>query len=49
MAGRRPIFATLVTNLFWGTRDFFFKIMLEPDSHEERREKEAKKESEKKK
>lgn len=43
MAGRRPIFATLVTNVFVGTRDFFFKVMLEPASHDKRREKEEKK------
>ena len=43
MPGRRPIFATLVTSLFYGTRDFLFKVTLEPASHEARRAKEAKK------
>lgn len=43
MPGRRPIFASLISNLFWGTRDFLFKATLEPASHEKRKEKEAKK------
>ena len=43
MAGRRPIFATLITTLFWGARDFLFKVTLEPASHDKRRAKEAKK------
>ncbi len=43
MAGRRPIFVSLITTLFWGTRDFLFKVTLEPASHEKRRAKEAKK------
>ncbi len=49
MPGRRPIFATLITNLFWGTRDFLFRATLEPASHEKRKAKEAKKEAKKKK
>lgn len=49
MPGRRPILATLITNLFWGTRDFFFKITLEPASPEKRKEKEAKKKAKKNK
>lgn len=40
MAGRRPILASLISNLFWGTRDYLFKAMLEPDSPEERKRKE---------
>ncbi len=41
MPGRRPIFASLVTKLFWGTRDFLFKIILEPASPEKRKKKEV--------
>lgn len=43
MAGRRPIFATLITNILWGTRDFLFKVTLEPASHEKRKEKQERK------
>ncbi|MEQ6167272.1 MULTISPECIES: hypothetical protein [unclassified Ekhidna] len=43
MPGRRPIFASLVSNLFWGTRDFLFKATLEPASPEKRKAKAAKK------
>ncbi len=43
MPGRRPIFASLISNLFWGTRDFLFKATLEPASHEKRKAKEAQK------
>ncbi len=49
MPGRRPILASLITNLFWGTRDFLFKATLEPASPEKRKEKEAKKAAKKKK
>ena len=49
MPGRRPIFATLVSNLFWGTRDFLFKATLEPASPEKRKAKAAKKAAKKKK
>ena len=49
MAGRRPIFATLLSSIILGTRDFFFKAMLEPASHKKRQEKEAKKEKKSKK
>ena len=48
MPGRRPIFASLVYNLFWGTRDFLFKATLEPASPEKRKAKEAKKAAKKK-
>ncbi|MEO9872814.1 hypothetical protein [Ekhidna sp.] len=41
MPGRRPIFVSLVSNLFWGTRDFIFKATLEPASPEKRKRKEA--------
>jgi len=41
MRGHRPIFVTLVTDIFWRTRDFLFKIILEPASHEKRRSEEA--------
>ncbi|MEQ9466108.1 MAG: hypothetical protein RLN88_01780 [Ekhidna sp.] len=41
MPGRRPILASLITNLFWGTRDFLFKATLEPASPEKRKQKEA--------
>jgi hypothetical protein len=43
MPGRKPIFATLVSDLYTFTRDSMFKVFLEPDSHEERRAKEEKK------
>ncbi len=43
MPGRKPIFATLVTDIYTFTRDSMFKIFLEPASHEERRAKEEKK------
>ncbi|NQZ77781.1 MAG: hypothetical protein HRT61_17000 [Ekhidna sp.] len=43
MPGRRPILASLFTNIFWGTRDFLFKVTLEPASPEKRKAKEAKK------
>ncbi len=46
MPGRRPIFATLVTDLYTFTRDSMFKIFLEPASHEDRRAKEEKKKKE---
>lgn len=49
MPGRRPIFASLITTLFWGTRDFLFKATLEPISAEKRKEKEAKKAAQKEK
>lgn len=49
MPGRRPIFASLVSNLIWGTRDFLFKATLEPASPEKRKAKEAKKAAKKKK
>ncbi|WP_425393050.1 hypothetical protein [Ekhidna sp.] len=49
MPGRRPIFASLITNLFWGTRDLLFKATLEPASPEKRKEREAKKAAKKKK
>ena len=42
MAGRKPIFATLVTSLYYGTRDLLFKVTLEPASHQSRKAKEAK-------
>ncbi len=42
MAGRKPIFATLVTSFYYGTRDLLFKVTLEPASHQSRRAKEAK-------
>ena len=47
MPGRRPIFASLVSNLFWGTRDFLFKVTLEPASPEKRKKKEAAKQAKK--
>lgn len=43
MPGRKPIFASLITNLFWGTRDFLFKVTLEPASPQKRKAQEAKK------
>jgi len=43
MPGRKPIFATLVTDIYTFTRDSMFKVFLEPASHEDRREKEKKK------
>ncbi|SNS93946.1 hypothetical protein SAMN05421640_1703 [Ekhidna lutea] len=49
MPGRRPIFATLITSLFWGTRDFLFKATLEPASPEKRKAREAKKAAKKNK
>lgn len=49
MPGRRPIFASLISNLFWGTRDFLFKATLEPASHEKRKAKEDKKAAKQKK
>ncbi len=49
MPGRRPIFATLITSLFWGTRDFLFKATLEPASPEKRKAREAKKAAKQKK
>lgn len=49
MPGRRPIFASLITNIFWGTRDFLFRVTLEPASHDKRRAKEDKKKENKKK
>lgn len=49
MAGRRPIFATLVSSLFYGTRDLLFRVTLEPASHESRRAKEARKKEKKEK
>lgn len=48
MPGRRPIFLSLVSSLIWGTRDFFFKALLEPESHEKRQAKEDKKKGKKK-
>lgn len=45
MPGRRPILASLFTNIFWGTRDLLFKATLEPASPQKRKEKEAKKKS----
>lgn len=47
MPGRRPILATLITSIFWGTRDFFFKVTLEPASPEKRKAKEEKKKAKK--
>ena len=49
MAGRRPIFATLVSDLFYGTRDLLFRAMLEPASHADQKAKEAKKQAKKEK
>ncbi len=49
MPGRRPIFASLISNLFWGTRDFLFKVTLEPASPQERKKKEEAKKAKKKK
>jgi hypothetical protein len=43
MAGRRPIFLSLISSLIWGTRDFLFKALLEPASHEDRKKKDKKK------
>lgn len=43
MAGRKPIFATLVTDIYYGTRDLLFKVTLEPASHANQRAKENKK------
>lgn len=48
MPGRRPIFLSLVSSLIWGTRDFLFKALLEPASHEKRKAKEEKKKAKKK-
>ena len=48
MAGRRPILATLISTLIWGTRDFMFKAMLEPASADKRKAKEEKKKDKKK-
>lgn len=39
MAGRRPIFASLISDVLSFTRDFFYKILLEPESHAKRRAK----------
>jgi hypothetical protein len=49
MPGRRPIFASLISSLIWGTRDFLFRATLEPASPEKRKAKEAKKAARKKK
>ena len=43
MPGRKPIFATLVVDVYTFTRDAMFKLFLEPASHEDRRAKEEKK------
>jgi len=43
MPGRRPILASLITTLLWGTRDFLFKVTLEPASPSKRKAKEKKK------
>ena len=48
MPGRRPIFASLIASIFWGTRDLLFKVTLEPASHDKRKAKEAKKDEKKK-
>ncbi len=54
MVGRRPIFASLVTSLYYWVRDSLYKATLEPESHEVRKAKESfkpsrdKKEAEKK-
>jgi len=48
MPGRQPIFVKLIANVFWRMRDFLFRVILEPASHEKRKAKEAKKEKEKK-
>lgn len=42
MPGRRPILASLITNVFWGTRDFLFKVTLEPAAHDKKKPKESK-------
>lgn len=42
MLGHQPIFATLVTGIFRGMRNFLYKMILEPKSHEERKKKKAK-------
>ncbi len=48
MPGRKPIFATLVMDFIDFTRDFFYKLMLEPESHAKRRAKRMKKSREEK-
>ena len=36
MPGHKPIFATLVSDIYTFTRDTMFKVFLEPESHEDR-------------
>ena len=43
MHGRKPIFATLVTDFIGFTRDLFYRLLLEPESHAKRRAKRMKK------
>ena len=42
MPGRKPIFATLINDIFTFTRDSMFKAFLEPASHDDRKAKEEK-------
>jgi len=48
MPGRKPILATLVTDFIAFTRDFFYKLLLEPESHAKRRARRMKKSREEK-
>lgn len=47
MPGHKPIMVTLISNIYVGLRDLLFRAMLEPASHQKRKEKEAKKENKK--
>ena len=42
MPGRKPILASLISGLMLFTRDFFYRVLLEPASHESRKSKENK-------
>ncbi|MBV6640412.1 MAG: hypothetical protein KI791_06830 [Cyclobacteriaceae bacterium] len=48
MHGRKPIFATLVSDFIDFTRDLFYRLLLEPESHAKRRAKRMKKSREEK-
>lgn len=48
MPGRKPILATLISSFIDGTRDFFYRLLLEPESHAKRRAKRMKKSREEK-
>ncbi len=41
MPGRRPIFATLISNIYYKLRDTLYKATLEPEAPEIRKAKES--------